>query len=372
MARTVAVIGGGYGGAAVAKALDDVADVVLVEPKDAFHHNAAALRAVVRPDWLTRIFLPYDNLLTHGQVIRDRAVSVSPGAVTLVSGAQVEADYIVLATGSQYPFPAKTDVPDSATAQERYLRLHKELGNAERILLVGAGPVGLELAGELAAGWPDKHITLIDPADRILPAYSPQLREEVGRQLDALGIQLILGAALAVEPGVAPGRAEAFTVTTAQGHTIGADLWLRCHGATAVTDYLAGSLAAARRPDGRVRVTQTLQVEGHDAVFALGDITDLPENKQASAAIKHAEVIAHNIEAQMHGGEPMAYRPADASILLPLGPSHGAGQHPAMGLIGAAATAEYKGSDLLVGRYATLFGLGPSATKPAEHGRNQP
>src|SRR5690349_9644925 len=64
MARTVAVIGGGYGGAAVAKALDDVADVVLVEPKDAFHHNAAALRAVVRPDWLTRIFLPYDNLLT--------------------------------------------------------------------------------------------------------------------------------------------------------------------------------------------------------------------------------------------------------------------------------------------------------------------
>ncbi len=40
---TVVVIGGGYGGVNVAKGLDDVADVVLVEPKDAFQHNVAAL-----------------------------------------------------------------------------------------------------------------------------------------------------------------------------------------------------------------------------------------------------------------------------------------------------------------------------------------
>jgi NADH dehydrogenase FAD-containing subunit len=36
MTATVLVIGGGYGGVATAKALDDVADVVLVEPRDAF------------------------------------------------------------------------------------------------------------------------------------------------------------------------------------------------------------------------------------------------------------------------------------------------------------------------------------------------
>lgn len=34
MRRTVAVIGGGYGGATVAKALDEDTDVVLVEPKE--------------------------------------------------------------------------------------------------------------------------------------------------------------------------------------------------------------------------------------------------------------------------------------------------------------------------------------------------
>src|SRR5215469_8238381 len=44
---SVVVIGGGYGGVTTAKELDDVADIVLVEPKDAFVHNVAALRALV-------------------------------------------------------------------------------------------------------------------------------------------------------------------------------------------------------------------------------------------------------------------------------------------------------------------------------------
>jgi NADPH-dependent 2,4-dienoyl-CoA reductase/sulfur reductase-like enzyme len=46
---TVVVVGGGYGGYAVATALDETSDVVLVEPKDAFMHNIAALRALMDP-----------------------------------------------------------------------------------------------------------------------------------------------------------------------------------------------------------------------------------------------------------------------------------------------------------------------------------
>src|ERR1700685_2131298 len=99
-APTVVVIGGGYGGVNVAKALDDVADVVLVEPKDAFQHNVAALRALAEPAWVPRIFLPYDRLSPRGRVVADRAAKVEPGAVTLSSGEVLAADYIVLATGS--------------------------------------------------------------------------------------------------------------------------------------------------------------------------------------------------------------------------------------------------------------------------------
>src|SRR5271169_1280347 len=97
---TAVVLGGGYGGVNVAKSLDDVASVVLVEPKDAFVHNVAALRALVDPSWLPRIYLPYGSLLSRGRVMQDRAAKVDAGRVMLASGEELPADYIVLATGS--------------------------------------------------------------------------------------------------------------------------------------------------------------------------------------------------------------------------------------------------------------------------------
>ncbi|MGH3173546.1 MAG: hypothetical protein ACRDPF_06715, partial [Streptosporangiaceae bacterium] len=68
---TVVVLGGGYAGVQVARPLDGLADVVLVEPKDDFVHNVAALRALVDPSWLERIYLPYTGLLGAGRVIQD-------------------------------------------------------------------------------------------------------------------------------------------------------------------------------------------------------------------------------------------------------------------------------------------------------------
>ncbi len=127
---TVAVIGGGYGGTTAAKALDEFADVTLVEPRDAFVHNVAALRALVEPDWLPRIFLPYDRLLANGRVVRERAVGVEAGRVTLASGAEITPDFIVLATGSTYPYPAKSGTDETATALVHYRESHEELAQA--------------------------------------------------------------------------------------------------------------------------------------------------------------------------------------------------------------------------------------------------
>ncbi|MDQ1510631.1 MAG: apoptosis-inducing factor 2, partial [Actinomycetota bacterium] len=146
---TVVVLGGGYGGVAIAKALDADVDVVLVEPKDSFVHNIGALRALVEPAFLPKIFLPYDRLLTRGRVVRDRAVEVSPHRVVLASGDAIDADYVVLATGSTYPFPAKSDAHDAEDAIDNYRAAYDELTRAKRVLLVGAGAVGIELAGEI-------------------------------------------------------------------------------------------------------------------------------------------------------------------------------------------------------------------------------
>ncbi|MGW4206320.1 NAD(P)/FAD-dependent oxidoreductase [Streptomyces sp. NPDC004726] len=358
MSSKVVVIGGGYGGTTAAKALDDAADVTLVEPKDAFLHNVGALRAAVDADFAPQIFLPYDKLLGNGRVVRDRAVQVEPGAVTLGSGDRLAADYIVLATGSGYPFPAKSDLDDSAASLERFGLVRKQLSNAGRVLLLGAGPVGLEFAGEIKAQWPEKDVVLVDPAPGILSDYSSSLREEIERQLDALGVRMLLGDSLTEEPPTEVGTAGTFTVTTRAGASVTADVWFRSYGVTPATGYLAGRLSEARLANGHLAVGPTLQVRGETSVFALGDITDVAESKRAGAAIQHASVIAQNIKSLIAGEQELAvYEPGPAAILLPLGPTGGAGELPGGQLLGPEAASEYKGADLMVGRFAESLGL---------------
>ncbi len=243
---TVAVIGGGYAGYSTAKALDDFADVTLIEPRDAFVHNVAALRALVDTDWLPDIFLPYDHLLANGRVLRDRAVEVDAGRVVLASGTELTPEFVVLATGSTYPYPAKSGTDDTALAIGRYRQSHEELARADRILIAGAGPTGLELAGEISARWPEKKITILEPAREILAGpYKQELRDEVRRQLEERGVEFVLGERLTGEPESPPVTLGPFAVTTDKGRTIEADIWFRCNG------LRARERLPERRPGGR-------------------------------------------------------------------------------------------------------------------------
>ena len=355
----VVVVGGGYGGITAAKALDDVADVALVEPKTAFVHNVAALRALVDPAWLSRIFLPYDRLLTKGRVIRDRAVRVDATQVSLSSGAALPADFIVLATGSTYPFPAKSGEHDHEAARARYAAAGEELAAAERVLLLGAGPVGLELAGEIRAAWPSKRIVVTDLADDILSGpYKSGLRAELRRQLDELDIALLLGTRLVELPLSQPGARSPFSLSTEGGDVVDADIWYRCFGATPATGYLSGDTAAARTRSGQLDVSPDLRLPGLERVFAVGDIITTDTNLARTAQLQ-AEVVAANIRAMISGSaELVAYEPPPPGIFVPLGPEGGAGQLPGADEIsGPDVVAEIKGRDLMIEHYAETFGL---------------
>lgn len=349
MTPTVVVVGGGYGGIAVAKALDEVADVTLVEPRETFVHNVAALRATVDPEWTDKIFIRYDGLLTRGRVVRDRATRVSASEVQLASGVRLPADYIVLATGSSAPFPAKIDIPGRDDAVARLNRARDALLRSSRVLLLGAGAIGLEFAGEIKSAWPEKSVTLVEAGSDLLGGRFPaEFRAELRRQLDALGVRLLLRTSLRARPEPEAASVRPFTVTTTEGDVLAADLWFPCFGGEVRTDYLDAGLAAARQPDGRLAVTPQLRLTGQETVFAVGDVTALPELKQARAAGEHAEVVAANIRALIEG-EPVRdeYRPAPDAMLLPLGPAGGAGYAPEWGLVGAEATAQYKGNFFL-------------------------
>jgi NADH dehydrogenase FAD-containing subunit len=364
--RTVAIVGGGYGGAAVAKALDEHATVVLIDPKDAFVNAAGSLRALTQPEeWAERIFFPYETLLKNGGHIREYAEAVDPQGVTLASGERVEADFIVLATGSGYPYPAKTRTDSTAEAIAHFKETHGELAGAERVLIAGAGPVGLELAGEIKTAWPEKQVVVVDPSDQLVRGYEDELRAQLHRMLDQLGIEVRLGVQLEEEPAIEPGRAGAVSVT-AGGERIEADIWFRAFGGSTNSAFLQGNGAedgiARLNRRGQLPVTPKLNVEGHGHVYAVGDVTDVPEEKRAGYALQHAEVVAANIIAQLNGEEPtQEYRPLPIPvILLPLGPELGVGQIPSEdgpSLLPAEAVADWKGRDLMHGKFAEMFNL---------------
>jgi NADH dehydrogenase FAD-containing subunit len=338
----------------VAKTLDEIADVVLIEPRDTFVHNVAALRAVVEPEWVDQIFIPYDRLLTRGRLIRDRAVDVSGSVVRLASGTSITADYTVLATGSVHRYPARMDVDDAAIAKDKLRATHDALARSSRVLLLGAGPVGLEFAGEIRAAWADTTVTVVDPSpDLVSGRFPEEFRAELRAQLEKLGVEVLLGTSLRELPVTGAGEAGTFTVTTGSGVSITADIWFPCYGAAPATGYLSAS--------DQVTVTPSLRVQGQENVFAIGDITALPEMKMARNAQKHAEVAVANVTALIEGRDPEAtYQPEPDAIVLPLGPKGGVTYAPEVGVLGAEQTANIK-STFYLERYRELLGAGPGA-----------
>jgi NADH dehydrogenase FAD-containing subunit len=291
-------------------------------------------------------------------------VEVSAHRVELASGEAIDAAYVVLATGSAYPFPAKSDAHDAEDAIDNYRAAYTELTEASRVLLVGAGPVGIELAGEIAAKWPDKHITLLDLADDVLgDRFRPDLRAELRTQLLDLGVELALGEGLREFPPTAANELATFTVTTNTGRQITADIWFQCFGVTPISDYLRDDLAAARRPDGFVSVGPALQVAGHDNVFAIGDVSTA-DAKMAGMAGMQAQLVAANIIKLANGDHDLAaYEPYGTAIVVPIGPEGGSGQLPGQDdLISREMVATLKGRDLMVDRYGDTFGLTSAST----------
>jgi NADH dehydrogenase FAD-containing subunit len=358
---SVVVLGGGYGGINVAKALDDVADVTLVDPTEAFVHNVAAWRSLVEPEWLDRIFLPYEHLLAHGQFLRDRAVAVDGRRVTLASGRVLEPDYLVIATGSSYPFPAKTEAPDVASARSRFRAAHEALLAADRALIVGAGPAGLELAGEIKAFFPDKQVTIADVTPDILNGpYDQDLRDELRRQLDDLGVELRLGAALTELPSAPPATLAPIAIRTETGDELVADIWFRAFGVRPHSEYLDdGSLDDRRDERGYIRVDEHLGVIGETDVFALGDVSDA-DRDMAGIATRQAGMVATNIRALITGtGELSTYDTFPPMIAIPLGPEGGAG-FIGDGVADRATISELKGRHMLIDNYAALFDVVPA------------
>lgn len=157
----VVIVGGGFGGIAAASQLKSWAvPFVLVDMRDAFHHNVAALRASVESGFARKTFISYS--VTFGDSFRQgKVVGIDPERqqVLLSDGEELHYSHLILATGSDGPFPGKFNkVIDMESAIQTYEDMVKEIEKSERILVVGGGAAGVEMAAEIKTEYPAKEV----------------------------------------------------------------------------------------------------------------------------------------------------------------------------------------------------------------------
>lgn len=292
----VLVIGGGFAGAQVAIDLAKCqhVDVTLVTRTDYFEASFANARSVVDPSIADQALWLYEAMKPHGTFIQGEVTQLSDSTAVLADGTQLAFDYAAIATGSSYA------VGKSSTALTLQQRLQELQGLAARVkaarsvLVVGGGPLGVELAGEVLTDLPGVEVTLVHGGQRLLPSLTPKASAAAEAWLRSKGCKLLLGDKLQVPPGSSGGP---FSGTTSAGVAVAADVLLMATGITTNSGLLAQTLPDALDPQGRVKVDATLRVVGHPRLFALGDVTDVPEEKLAFLASQQGQLVAASIAA---------------------------------------------------------------------------
>ena len=158
--------------------------------------------------------------------------------------------------------------------------------------------------------------------------------------------------------GVSVGPGEA---RTASGKVVAYDLILWCVGGRPNTDYLSAYFSSRLDPDRRVKVTPQLLMEGEDRVFALGDITNLRENKMALHVKGQVRVAEANIRAVALGRIPSKTYKAKTGnpmMAVSLGSRAGVAFIPPIGAIRSAwLNRKVKAETMLVPMYRKELGL---------------
>jgi NADH dehydrogenase FAD-containing subunit len=350
----VVVIGGGYAGVRLAKRLDATARVTLVDRKEVFFHRIASLRAGVRPEWTATPFIPYDRLLSNGQVVVGKVVriDVAERQVVLATGERLPYDVVVIATGADYPEPARFNGTTADEAAKTFTEYQQRVAGADHVLVVGGGPSGVELSAEIRLARPEARVTLAHSGPALLNSTGSAWAGRRARTwLESHDVEVRLDAF------ISPGN-DFGTYRDAQGDLVEADLSFWATGTTPNTLWLRLSGHGDwLNESGHVQVDGLLRAGGNPDVFAVGDVNDVGELKVSPAAVAQADVAAHNIRAYLNGSgrhrrQPRFYRAVRRTpIIVPFGPADGVTVLPVPGVenavLGGRTTSLAKAKNLM-------------------------
>jgi len=352
----VVIVGGGFGGLAAAKALENApATVILIDRTN--HHLFQPLLYQVATSVLSpsQIAFPIRGILS-----KQKNTAVILGEVTgvdkekkfvFVSDADREEvpvpyDYLILATGATHSYfgrnefetfaPGMKSLADAVASRNKILQAF-ELAEAEEdptrhrdlltFVLVGAGPTGVEMAGALATlvrttlksefrriDPASARIVLVDMAPRVLGPFSEHLSQAAKGRLESMGVEVRLG------HGVDQIDADGVVVA---GERIASKTVIWTAG---VAPSPAGKwLKVETDRAGRVRIQKDLTVPGYPNVFVVGDTAALEQDGKplpgvAQVAIQEGRYAGKLIHSRITGSDqPGAFRYFDKGSMAVVG-----------------------------------------------------
>ncbi len=329
----VVIVGAGFGGIRAAMRLaGKTVDVMLIDRRN--HHTFQPLLyqvalAALSPGDIAQPIRTMFRDSPNVDVLMDEVIAIDSTVkqVKLHSGAEVDFDYLILATGATHSYfgheewakfaPGLKTIEDAIEIRRRVL-LAFELAEREKLehgfhpplnfVIVGGGPTGVELAGaisDISRVYMRQEFRHIDPAKarviviegspRILGSYPEDLSRKAEQQLAALGVEVRKNVHVTdVQPGyvVANGERVESVVT----------LW----AAGVQASPLGKMLDAETDKRGGIFVDEHLNPPGHPEIFICGDLAHVVENGRqipgvAQPAMQMGEHAAREILADMEG-----------------------------------------------------------------------
>ena len=339
----VVIVGSGFGGLAAAKALRRApVDVTVIGRTN--HHLFQPLLYQMATGVLAEgdIAPPTRDILRRhanttvllGEVVD---VDLERGEVTVETigrSARIGYDSLIVAAGAGQTYfghdefalhaPGMKTVDDALELRGRIFGAFElaELEREEReraawltIAVVGAGPTGVELAGQIAElsrralkrnfrGFDPKQarVILLDAADSVLPSFPESLRRRAHRDLERMGIQIELTTKVTgidengldvVRPDGSPKRIEARI-----------KVWAAGVKASPLGVRLGEQSGAAVDRSGRVAVRADCTLPGHPEVFVIGDLMSLNQLPGvAEVAMQSGRHAARSIVRRLRGDD---------------------------------------------------------------------
>ncbi|WP_369929661.1 NAD(P)/FAD-dependent oxidoreductase [Xanthomonas sp. NCPPB 2632] len=260
-------------------------------------------------------------------------------------------DTLVLAFGSRvndFGTPGVLDHCDMLDSPAQAIALRRKIlalalrsaGDPDkriRVGIVGAGATGVELAAELHHAFNDMHryggldsaskldVTLMDMADRVLPAVDPHTSASAQRVLEGMHVTLRLGV------GVSAVEADGFHLS--DGSVVPCDIRVWAAGVTGqdMVERL-GHFELSR--DKRIVVDERLAAKGIEGIYAMGDCAYATTTDQrsvpptAQAAHQQANYLAKALATVARGGVPSPFAYHAKGTLVSLGVRQATGELP--------------------------------------------